>query len=486
MKPLSLLTFESTTYMNRNTNSAWPDDGQLPALREYAASLASVVLKPRDLARLELLLSGYLAPMNSFEIDAKLNLDWTIDPGDKTGDRTDVSIGDALSLQDPEGALCAILTLSNIRTDASEGIEVQGTLQGVERPQHPLYERYRHDLYQARTQLSELQPQNWIAVPLLKILPRDDWEVLRQQADSLNAGLLLMVPDTLDRNQTMDLRQRMAMAQAVSHELGEERTTILICPASGEGNTQLSQSIDTRIAHNLGCTHLAVFSRQSQLELHNDIQPISLTSGANPFDSEHQYPRALQALEALRPAPGGQGFCVFLTGLSGSGKSTIARHLEARLLEHGTRPVSLLDGDIIRAHLSSELGFSKTHRDLNIRRIGYVASEIVKHRGIAICAPIAPYSATRAAVRAMIESHGAFIEIHIATPVEVCEARDRKGLYAKARAGLIPEFTGISDPYEAPEFPQLRLDTQEISCQDSVEAIIACLNQLDLWHPQVT
>ncbi len=467
--------------MNCNTNSAWPNDEQLPALREYAASLASLVLKPRDLARLELLLSGYLSPMNSFEAEEKLNLDWTIDPGD----RTDLAIGDTLSLQDPEGALCAILTLSNVRTNDSEGIEVQGTVQGVERPQHPLYERYRFDLYQAKTHLSELEPHNWIAVPLLNVFARDDWEVLRQHADNLHAGLLLMLPDTLDRDQTMDLRQRMAMAQAVRHELGVERTTILICPASGENNTQLKDSIDARIAINLGCSHLAVISRQPQLEVHEDIQTIALASGANPFDSEHQYPRALQALEALNPGPGGQGFCVFLTGLSGSGKSTIARHLEARLLEHGTRPVSLLDGDIIRAHLSSELGFSKTHRDLNIRRIGYVASEIVKHRGIAICAPIAPYSATRAAVRAMIECHGAFIEIHIATSVEVCEARDRKGLYAKARAGLIPEFTGVSDPYQAPEFPQLRLDTQVTSCQDCVEAIIACLNQLDLWHPQV-
>ncbi|MDQ6960093.1 MAG: adenylyl-sulfate kinase [Mariprofundaceae bacterium] len=150
-------------------------------------------------------------------------------------------------------------------------------------------------------------------------------------------------------------------------------------------------------------------------------------------------------------------------------------------MEHGTRPVSLLDGDIVRHHLSSELGFSKQHRDLNIRRIGYVASEIVKHRGISICAPIAPYAQTRAAVREMIEPHGAFIEVHVATPIEVCEARDRKGLYARARAGLITEFTGISDPYEVPQMPQLRLDTSATSCADCVAQIIQYLIRLGLW-----
>ena len=139
---------------------------------------------------------------------------------------------------------------------------------------------------------------------------------------------------------------------------------------------------------------------------------------------------------------------MFFTGLSGSGKSTVANALMVKLMEMGGRPVTLLDGDLVRKHLSSELGFSKEHRDLNIQRIGYVASEITKNGGIAICAPIAPYSATRKIVREMIEPLGGFIEIHVATPIEVCEARDRKGLYAKARAGILKGFTGIDDPYE--------------------------------------
>ena len=145
-----------------------------------------------------------------------------------------------------------------------------------------------------------------------------------------------------------------------------------------------------------------------------------------------------------------QGFTVFFTGLSGSGKSTIANALLVKFLELGGRPVTLLDGDIVRKHLSSELGFSKEHRDINIRRIGFVASEITKNGGIALCAPIAPYDAVRKEVRGMIEPYGGFVLVHLATPLEVCEERDRKGMYAKARAGILKEFTGISDPYEAP------------------------------------
>ncbi len=184
------------------------------------------------------------------------------------------------------------------------------------------------------------------------------------------------------------------------------------------------------------------------------------------------YPEVIEELRRAYPPRSRQGYTIFFTGLSGSGKSTVARALTVRLMEMGGRRVSLLDGDIVRKHLSSELGFSKAHRDINIRRIGFVASEITKHGGCAICAPIAPYRQTRRDVRAMIEQWGGFIEVHIATSVEVCEQRDRKGLYAKARAGLIPEFTGVSDPYETPEAPELRIDTAKYSVDEAVQMIV--------------
>ena len=190
------------------------------------------------------------------------------------------------------------------------------------------------------------------------------------------------------------------------------------------------------------------------------------------------YPEVIQELRTPHPARHKQGFTIFFTGLSGSGKSTIANALMVKLMELGGRRVTLLDGDIIRKNLSSELGFSREHRDLNILRIGYVASEISKNGGIAICAPIAPYTSTRRTVRDTVESVGGFVEIHVATPLETCEERDRKGLYAKARAGIIKEFTGISDPYEAPEAPEMVIDTREVTPDQAAHRIIVKLESL--------
>jgi sulfate adenylyltransferase len=189
------------------------------------------------------------------------------------------------------------------------------------------------------------------------------------------------------------------------------------------------------------------------------------------------YPEVVQELRRSFPPRAKQGVTIFFTGLSGSGKSTIANVLLTKFLEVGGRPVTILDGDLVRKHLSSELGFSKEHRDINIRRIGYVASEITKNGGIAICAPIAPYEATRNHVRQMIEPYGGFILVHIATSVEVCEQRDRKGLYAKARAGILKEFTGISDPYEVPAKAEVTINTGELSPEEAAQEIILHLER---------
>ncbi len=189
------------------------------------------------------------------------------------------------------------------------------------------------------------------------------------------------------------------------------------------------------------------------------------------------YPEVVAELRRSFPPRHKQGVTIFFTGLSGSGKSTIANVLLTKFLETGGRPVTLLDGDLVRKNLSSELGFSKEHRDINIRRIGYVASEITKNGGIAICAPIAPYDATRKHVRQLIEPYGGFILVHIATTVEVCEQRDRKGLYAKARAGILKEFTGISDPYEAPVDAEVTINTGDLSAEEAAQEIILHLER---------
>ena len=187
------------------------------------------------------------------------------------------------------------------------------------------------------------------------------------------------------------------------------------------------------------------------------------------------YPEVIERLRPVYPAPRDQGITLFFTGLSGSGKSTLAKIMYGRFAEEGRRSVTLLDGDIVRHHLSSELGFSKAHRDINVRRIGFVASEITKNGGVAICAPIAPYAGTRRDVREMVEAHGAMVEIHVSTPLGVCEARDRKGLYAKARKGIIPEFTGISDPYEVPEEPEITIDTTHLTPMQAAQEIFLYL-----------
>jgi sulfate adenylyltransferase len=180
-------------------------------------------------------------------------------------------------------------------------------------------------------------------------------------------------------------------------------------------------------------------------------------------------------LRRARPPRSARGFVLFLTGLSGSGKSTVARDLADVLTERGDRRVTLLDGDLVRSLLSAGITFSRADRDLNIARIGFVAAEVARHGGIAICAPIAPFASARARARAMVSAVGDFLLIHVATPVEVCEARDRKGLYAKARAGVITQFTGISDPYEEPADADLVIDTSILTRHEAVQAVLRLL-----------
>ncbi len=189
------------------------------------------------------------------------------------------------------------------------------------------------------------------------------------------------------------------------------------------------------------------------------------------------FPEVAEELRRRYPPKVRMGFTVFFTGLSGSGKSTIANIVRIRLLERGGRRVTLLDGDLVRKLLSSELGFSRAHRDINIRRIGFVASEITKNGGVAICAPIAPYDAIRREIRIAIEAVGGFVLVFVDTPIEVCEKRDRKGLYAKARAGLLPGFTGISDPYEPPQDAEVVVRTTEISADEGATRIIEYLER---------
>ena len=209
-----------------------------------------------------------------------------------------------------------------------------------------------------------------------------------------------------------------------------------------------------------------------------DIKFISGTDLRNKLNSGQEIPEWFtykEITEELRktyPPKTKRGFTIFFTGLSGSGKSTIAKSLYSKLMEIGSRPVTLLDGDIVRTHLSSELGFSKNHRNLNIKRIGFVASEITKNRGAAICAPIAPYEESRNYVKEIVSQHGEYILIHVSTSLEECQRRDTKGLYQKAKDGLIKGLTGVDDPYESPKDANLIIDTENREVSDCVNEIM--------------
>ena len=219
---------------------------------------------------------------------------------------------------------------------------------------------------------------------------------------------------------------------------------------------------------------------EEQIETLSGTQFKELLKQRTEIPNWYSFPEVVHELRRRYPKLHNQGLTVFFTGLSGAGKSTLANALVYKLMEMEDRPITLLDGDIVRQHLSSELGFSKEDRDIHVKRIGYVASEITKHGGVAICAPIAPYSKTRKTVRNMIDEVGSFVEIHVSTPLSVCEERDVKGLYKRARAGKILDFTGVSDPYEEPQNPEITIDTSDISVEESSAIIIDKLRSMKL------
>lgn len=229
-----------------------------------------------------------------------------------------------------------------------------------------------------------------------------------------------------------------------------------------------------------------VYVPQTEVEPDDEVRDISGTElrrrlhDGEAIPEWFTFPDVVKILRDRHPANARQGFALFFTGLSGSGKSTLAQAVLAKLLETSSRPVSMLDGDEVRRHLSKGLGFSREDRDANITRIGFVASEVVRHGGIVICAPIAPYAGARADARQLVQTHGRFVEIHVSTPLEVCEARDRKGLYAAARAGKIKGFTGIDDPYETPVSPDILIDTSDITVVGAAARVIDWLREEEL------
>ena len=414
-------------------------------------------------------------------------------------------------------------------------VYVGGKLTGIEQPTHYDFKHLRDSPAEVRERFQKLGWRKVVAFQTRNPMHRAHQELTLRAAREVEANLLIHPVVGMTKPGDVDHFTRVRCYEQVLHRYPEQTTMLSLLPLAMRMGGPRETLWHAIIRKNYGCTHLIVgrdhagpgqdskgedfygpYDAQTLLEEHADELDISMV----PFrimvyaenraqyipidektDADHvlnisgtefrrrlqegleipewfSFPDVVAELRRTHPPRHKQGFTVFFTGLSGSGKSTIANALMVKLMEMGGRPVSLLDGDIVRKNLSSELGFSKEHRDLNIRRIGYVASEITKNGGIAICAPIAPYAATRRAVREMIAPVGGFVEIHVATSLEVCESRDRKGLYALARAGKIKEFTGISDPYEVPENAEMVIDTVDIAPDLAAHRILVKLEAM--------
>ena len=414
-------------------------------------------------------------------------------------------------------------------------VYIGGRLRGVETPMHYDFKHLRDTPKELRDRFQKLGWRRVVAFQTRNPMHRAHQELTFRAAKDVEANLLLHPVVGMTKPGDVDHFTRVRCYEHLTAHYPEQTTALSLLPLAMRMAGPREAVWHAIIRKNYGCTHFIVgrdhagpgvgsdgkpfygpYDAQQLMQQFEDELGIAMVPFKNmvyvedkaqyfPEDEVDKsaktlsisgtelrrrlhdgvdipewfsFPEVVAELRRTHPPRHRQGFTVFFTGLSGSGKSTVANALMVKLMEMGGRPVTLLDGDVVRKHLSSELGFSKEHRDLNIQRIGYVASEITKNGGIAICAPIAPYTATRKLVREMIEPLGGFIEIHVATPIEVCEARDRKGLYAKARAGLIKGFTGISDPYEEPENPEMRLDTAELTPDLSAHRIIVKLESL--------
>ncbi|HUR06835.1 MAG TPA: adenylyl-sulfate kinase [Nonomuraea sp.] len=389
-----------------------------------------------ELADLELLLSGAFQPLSGYLGHDDLH---TVHERGTLADGTpwpapvtlhlpeEAAPGDEVTLLDPEGVPLAVLTVAEREPDGL----TSGPVKGLGAPEHGPFARLRRTPAQVR---DELDGREALAVTMRG--PLDDLTEIVATAKELDAVIVLL---PLSYGETGPAVVRAALR---AKEQLPEGTLVVSVPLAPRAEPEIDLELREHVATAYGATeHLA------------GPEPVRIPG-----------------------PPHRRGLVVFFTGLSGSGKSTIARGLRDSLLELGSRAVTYLDGDVVRHLLSKGLTFSKDDRDLNIRRIGFVAAEAARHGGLAICAPIAPYADTREEVREMVESVGAdFLLVHVATPLEECERRDRKGLYAKARAGLIPEFTGVSDPYEEPDDADLVIDTTHISIEAAVAQVLGAL-----------
>ncbi len=416
----------------------------------------------------------------------------------------------------------------------TKDVYIGGDVTYVQSPKHYDYKLLRHTPDELRDQFEKLGWEKIVAIQTRNPMHRAHKEIAYRAAIDSQANLLIHPVVGQTKPGDIDHYTRVRCYQKVLNYYPEGTTMLSLLPLSMRMAGPREALWHGLIRKNYGCTHIVIgrdhagpgldkngkgyygpYEAQELLKKYSEEIGIEMVefkmmvyveekSEYMPIDSvpeglkklnisgtelRHRlendldipewftYPDIVDELKKSYPSKENQGLTIFFTGLSGSGKSTIANGLLVKLKEHGKGPVTLLDGDIVRTHLSSELGFSKEHRDLNITRIGFVASEITKNGGVAICAPIAPYNNSRELNRELISEVGNYIEVYISTPLSTCEKRDTKGLYAMARQGKIKGFTGIDDPYEAPENPSLEIDTTDISEEEAIQSVMLYLEK---------
>ena len=505
-----------------NDGSVLPED----VLRDAP----SYTPRAHELADLELLLSGAYAPLTGFLGRADLTAlrrrgrlaDGTPWPVGVTCE-VPAEIGSALKLDDPlhrtvvltdpEGAPVAAVEVSDAWPTSEQMFAIGGTVRRMGDGGHGPFQRLRRTPEEVK---ALLPPGRVLGVIADRPLHRPQLAQIAHAARTLAAHLLIIIPVTGPGPDGLPPEALVRAIFAARDRMPP--ATIVAVPLMPRNDEMREALLRARVVTAYGVTHvlstgdmlsgaglrvlvpreLAYDNRDGQWRWRDDIPPRNrrlamstaevedLLDRGFPLPEWHTPPAVAKELARVRPPRRHRGLVVFFTGFSGSGKSTIARGLADSLRESGERTITFLDGDVVRRELSAGLGFSRADRDRNVRRIGWVAAEVARHRGMSIACPIAPYTDARAAVRRMATEAGAgFVLVHVATPLEVCERRDRKGLYARARAGQLRGMTGIDDPYEEPADAELTLDTTDMTVVEAIDVVLAYLIESGWVEPNM-